>query len=196
MYPAIKFPCICFRHKNRRRSRRGIVSSGWRNGGYLDSYSRPKFVQSRQIYCRSHARTRATPHLGGRARRSGLHIILSGSGSRADSLTIVYDGTWTTHTRLHISRLSCSECIGGERGEAQPPPPSPALQRCSWPRRNAVADKKNCSGLIWITGRNSLRQRPRLLYYCENASVWWMLRNCRQGSLDTLFHWSSFMRKK
>jgi len=107
VYPAIKFPCICFRHKNRRRSRRGIVSSGWRNGGYLDSYSRPKFVQSRQIYCRSHS---TTPHLGGRARRSRLHIILSGS----DSLTIVYDGSWTTHARLHISHLSCSECIGGE----------------------------------------------------------------------------------
>jgi len=104
----------------------------------------------------------------------GLHIILSRSGSRADSLTIVYDGTWTTHMRLHISRLSCNECTG-ERSYA-------AAQRCSWPRRNVVADKKNCPGLIWITGRNSSRQPPRpwLLYYRENTSAWRMLAKLPQ----------------
>lgn len=138
MYPAIKFPCICFGRKNRRRSRRAIVSSGRR--GYLDSYSRPKFVQFSTDLLPLAPRTRARSRVsvsGERVRArggSGLHIILSGSGSRADSLTTVYDGTWTTHTRLHISRLSCSECIG-ERSAATPPTPSPSppLQRFSWP---------------------------------------------------------------
>lgn len=79
-YPAIKFPGISFRRKNRCRFYRGIGSSGWRSGG-LDSYSSPKFVQSRQIYCWSHLHSNA-PHFGGWASaHAGLHIILSESGS-------------------------------------------------------------------------------------------------------------------
>lgn len=90
-----------------------------------------------------------------------------------------------TRRSIYLAPLSCSECTG-ERSHA-------SAQRCSWLRRNVVADKKNCPGLIWITCRNSLRQLPlcpRLLHCCENPAAWRMSQNCPWKSFRS---WSSLL---
>lgn len=111
------------------------VSSGWRItvAILIRIPDRNSYRVSTDLSPLAHSRSNM-PHLevgeGARMSVRGLHIILSGSGSRADSPAIVYDGTWTTpHApRVHISRLSCSECTGAPGFAAA------VVQRCSWSR--------------------------------------------------------------
>lgn len=116
-----RFPSTYKSHRRFRRARRTTSvrpagsSSSSSNGDHLDSYSSPKFVQPRQIYCRSHSNT---PHLGavGRVRservcshtlsRSAYYIIRV---RFADSPLATTHHVYTTYVnlpraRLHISR--------------------------------------------------------------------------------------------